>query len=108
MVHAGEHETFCQGVQEALASGIPVIGPDAGGPRDLIAHCRNGYLLPVDRFSELLPSAVAALHDPALRGRFAGAARKSVLHRTWPTICNELMGHYADVTGTRIRLHHTA
>ncbi|MBF6298071.1 glycosyltransferase family 1 protein [Nocardia amamiensis] len=108
MVHAGEHETFCQGVQEALASGVPVIGPDAGGPRDLIAHCRNGYLLPVDRFCELLPSAVGALHDPALRTRFAGAARKSVLSRTWPAICDQLMGHYAEVTGTRIRLPHTA
>ncbi|MGK8485671.1 glycosyltransferase family 4 protein [Nocardia asiatica] len=108
MVHAGEHETFCQGVQEALASGIPVIGPDAGGPRDLIAHCRNGYLLPVDRFGELLPSAVGALHDPRLRARFAGAARKSVLSRTWPAICTQLMGHYGEVTGTRIRLPHTA
>ncbi|MEU4340391.1 glycosyltransferase family 1 protein [Nocardia sp. NPDC023852] len=108
MVHAGEHETFCQGVQEALASGVPVIGPDAGGPRDLIAHCRNGYLLPVDRFRELLPSAVAALRDPALRSRFAGAGRKSVLPRTWPAVCTELIGHYADVAETRIRLPHTA
>jgi phosphatidylinositol alpha 1,6-mannosyltransferase len=99
MVHPGEYETFCQGVQEALASGLPVIGPDAGGPRDLIAHCRNGYLLPVDRFTELLPSAVAALRDPQLRTRFATAARKSVLHRTWPAICTQLMGHYADVLG---------
>ncbi|WP_324198046.1 glycosyltransferase family 1 protein [Nocardia beijingensis] len=108
MVHAGEHETFCQGVQEALASGVPVIGPDAGGPRDLIAHCRNGYLLPVDRFGELLPSAIGALHDPQLRDRFAGAARKSVLSRTWPAICTQLIGHYAEVTGSRIRLPHTA
>lgn len=97
MVHPGEHETFCQGVQEALASGIPVIGPDAGGPRDLISHCRNGYLLPVDRFTELLPSAVGALHDRSLRVRFGDSARRSVLHRTWPAICNELLNHYADV-----------
>lgn len=109
MVHPGEHETFCQGVQEALASGLPVIGPDAGGPRDLIAHCRNGYLLPVDRFTELLPSAVAALRDPQLRARFATAARKSVLHRTWPAICTELLGHYAEVIGAdRESLYRTA
>ncbi|GAF46178.1 glycosyltransferase family 4 protein [Rhodococcus wratislaviensis] len=98
-VHPGEHETFCQAVQEALSSGVPVIGPDAGGPRDLVAHCRNGYLLPVDRFGELLPSAVEALRDRRMRARFGEAARQSVLHRTWPAICDELLGHYAAVTG---------
>lgn len=108
MVHPGEHETFCQGVQEALSAGVPVIGPDAGGPRDLIAHCRNGYLLPVDRFAELLPSAVSALRDRDQRARFSAAARKSVLHRTWPAVCTELMGHYVDVTGMRERLPRSA
>lgn len=108
MVHPGEHETFCQGVQEALACGVPVIGPDAGGPRDLIAHCRNGYLLPVPEFTELLPSTVAALREPALRARFAAAARKSVLHRTWPAVCTELMGHYAEAIGTDHRLPRSA
>ncbi|WP_188543347.1 glycosyltransferase family 4 protein [Rhodococcoides trifolii] len=98
-VHPGEHETFCQTVQEALSSGVPVIGPEAGGPIDLVNHCRNGYLLPVPRFEELLPSAVGALIDPVVRSRFADAARKSVVHRTWPAICGELMGHYADVLG---------
>ncbi|MFI5714376.1 glycosyltransferase family 4 protein [Nocardia sp. NPDC051750] len=108
MVHPGEHETFCQGVQEALASGVPVIGPDAGGPRDLVSPCRNGYLLPVEEFTELLPSTVAALRDPELRARFAAAARKSVLHRTWPALCTELMGHYAEVIGTEYRLSRSA
>jgi phosphatidylinositol alpha 1,6-mannosyltransferase len=97
MVHCGEHETFCQAVQEALASGVPVVGPDAGGPRDLVAHCRNGYLLPVDRFTELLPSAVGALADESVRTRFGQAARRSVRHRTWAAVCAELVEHYRDV-----------
>lgn len=108
MVHPGEHETFCQGVQEALACGVPVIGPDMGGPRDLISHCRNGYLLPVPEFTELLPSTVAALRDPVSRARFAAAARKSVLHRTWPAVCTELMGHYSEAIGADHRLPRSA
>ena len=94
-VHTGEHETFCQVVQEALASGLPVIAPDAGGPRDLVAPYRTGLLLPVNEFEARLPAAVA--HLLAERHRYALAARRSVLGRSWPVICDELLGHYEAV-----------
>ncbi len=98
-VHAGEHETFCQVVQEALASGLPVIAPDAGGPRDLVIPWRTGLLLGVNEFEAQLPSAVA--HLLAERQRYALAARRSVLHRSWSAICDELLGHYDAVRGNR-------
>ncbi|GAA4403334.1 glycosyltransferase family 4 protein [Tsukamurella soli] len=101
-VHPGEHETFCQAVQEALASGVPAIAPDQGGPRDLVAHCRSGYLLPAKDFEELLPGAVSALRDPALRCRFGEAARKSVLARTWPALCDQLFAHYEAAATSRV------
>lgn len=94
-VHPGEHETFCQVVQEALASGLPVIAPDAGGPRDLVTPWRTGLLLAVNEFEPRLPDAVA--HLIAERPRYARAARRTVVGRSWPVICDELLGHYEAV-----------
>jgi phosphatidylinositol alpha 1,6-mannosyltransferase len=94
-VHTGPHETFCQAVQEAMASGVAVIAPDAGGPRDLVHHGKTGYLLS-DLRAELRP-AVEKL-TPALRAQFAAAGRRAVAGRTWTAVCDELMGHYDAVT----------
>jgi phosphatidylinositol alpha 1,6-mannosyltransferase len=38
---------------------------------------------------------VSRLLDPAVRGRFGATARRSVLRRTWSTVGNELIAHYA-------------
>ena len=100
-VHTGEHETFCQVVQEAHASGLPVVAPDAGGPRDLVAPYRTGLLLPVNEFEARLPAAVAHLLEE--RQRYSPAARRSVLGRSWPVICDELLGHYAAVQSHEAR-----
>ena len=97
-VHPGEHETFCQAVQEALASGVPVVAPNAGGPRDLVSPGPTGLLLPVEDFETQLPGA-SIICSP--RSRYAPAARRSVLQRTWPAICDELLGHYEAVRGIR-------
>jgi phosphatidylinositol alpha 1,6-mannosyltransferase len=98
-VHAGEHETFCQAVQEAMASGVPVIAPDAGGPRDLVTPMHTGLLLGVDEFEARLSDAVD--HLLAERQRYSVAARRSVLTRTWPAVCEQLLGHYDAVLGRR-------
>lgn len=106
-VHTGPYETFCQAVQEALAAGVPVIAPDSGGPRDLVFPGRTGFLLPETfgadgdvAFGAALRAAVTILGaDPDLRARFGAAARRSVVHRTWPAVCEELIGHYTEVAG---------
>lgn len=100
-VHAGEHETFCQAIQEAMASGLPVVGPDAGGPRDLVAPLSTGYLLEPAAFSERLPEVIDVLRDPAQRQAMGRAGLAAVRLRTWPAICDELLGHYRAVIDER-------
>lgn len=102
-VHPGPHETFCQAAQEALASGLPVLAPDAGGPRDLVEDGCTGFLLePYDdnRFAGELWTRVELLRDRALRRRLGVAARESVLGRTWAAVCDELLDHYTQVSAS--------
>lgn len=94
-VHTGKHETFCQGIQEALASGVPVIGPDTGGPVDLIEHGITGLLIDTADAHELL-EAVATLRNHSSFDLMQLAARKSVEHRTWDYINAQLISHYQD------------
>jgi phosphatidylinositol alpha 1,6-mannosyltransferase len=94
-VHTGKHETFCQGIQEALASGVPVIGPDTGGPVDLIEHGITGLLIDTADAHQLL-EAVATLRNHSSFDLMQLAARKSVEHRTWDYINAQLISHYQD------------
>ncbi|SMF26411.1 glycosyltransferase family 1 protein [Streptomyces sp. Amel2xC10] len=99
--HTGPFETFCQTVQEAMASGVPVVAPAAGGPLDLVAHGRTGLLVP-PRDADAVRDAVAALAaDPALRTGYGAAGRATVEGRTWAAVGDQLLGHYADVLTAR-------
>ena len=98
-VHTGQDETFCQAVQEALASGVPVVAPASGGPLDLVQHGHNGFLwTETSRYS--LVGAVAELAKyPVKRERLAANARPSVEVRPWCGVMDELEGHYRSVIG---------
>jgi phosphatidylinositol alpha 1,6-mannosyltransferase len=98
-VHTGPHETFCQAIQEALASGVPVVAPAMGGPLDLVRHGENGWLYPPD-VPQLMVEAVASLaNDPTGRKAMGERALASVEHRTWEALGRQLLGHYRTITG---------
>jgi phosphatidylinositol alpha 1,6-mannosyltransferase len=94
-VHTGKHETFCQSIQEALASGVPVIGPNSGGPVDLIDHGKTGLLIDTGSPLQLLASVEVIRNSPNYESMRI-AAREAVQHRTWDYINTQLMDHYLD------------
>jgi phosphatidylinositol alpha 1,6-mannosyltransferase len=98
-VHSGPYETFGQTLQEAAASGLPVVAPAAGGPLDLVEDGLTGYLVPPGD-QDAFAAAVARLAaDPQARTAFGAAGRRKVLSRSWPALTEELIGHYAAVLG---------
>lgn len=96
-VHPGAHETFCQSAQEALASGVPVIGPAAGGLLDLVLPGRNGVLFEPNSATSLRAAVVDVLENPLRRQAYAAHARPSVRDRSWDVIGDDLVRHYGDV-----------
>ncbi|MFE9691476.1 glycosyltransferase family 4 protein [Micromonospora sp. NPDC005806] len=96
-VHTGPHETFGQTLQEAAASGVPVVAPASGGPVDLVQNGVTGLLVPPDD-GDALAAAVAELAaDPARRAAYGLAARAAVSRRSWSAVGDELIGHYEAV-----------
>lgn len=99
MIHTGEHETFCQSVQEALAAGVPVVAPASGGPLDLVTPGLNGWLYEPGNYPDLR-RCVNLLMDADTRQRFGRAGRDSVLPRSWEAVCSQLIEVYRFVVRT--------
>lgn len=99
-IHTGPNETFCQAVQESLSSGVPTIAVNQGGPKDLINHGKNGLLINTSNSMELHDAVNQVLH-PTNWANFSENARKSVEHRSWKIIMEQLFKHYEDVIEAR-------
>jgi len=100
-VHTGRHETYCQSAQEALASGVPVVAPRAGGPVDVVADGTAGFLYEPGDGDDLGGYVDRLARDPLFRHRMGVAARASVEGRSWASVNAALVGHYRDVIHLR-------
>lgn len=100
--HTGTEETFGQTIQEAHASGLPVVAPRAGGPIDLIDSGTDGILYAPNEANALRRAIEPLVDDAALRARMGEAGRRRVLGRSWHAICSELVGHYEAVIRQRV------
>lgn len=96
-VHAGADETFCQAIQEALAAGVPVVGPASGGPLDLIRHGESGYLYPADDVEAMTYAVAELVTNPVRRQAFGLHARDQVRHNSWAAVGDALIHHYESV-----------
>jgi phosphatidylinositol alpha 1,6-mannosyltransferase len=98
-VHAGACETFGQTLQEAAASGLPVVAPAAGGPLDIVGHGRTGFLVAPGEPAAFAGAVARLARDPRLRLAMGRAGRAETLGRGWSVLGDQLIGHYRAVSG---------
>lgn len=94
-------ETLGFVILEAMASGTPVIAANAGGPRDLIQHNKDGFLFTPDDPASLTHYATELIHSPKNTQDMALRARKKVSQYSWAAATKQLMTVYNDVLNQR-------
>lgn len=93
-VHTGTRETFGQTLQEAAATGLPVVAPAVGGPLDLVRHGVTGYLFDPDRPGALSACVGHLVTAPGERAAMGAAGRRMVAARSWSALTTQLVEHY--------------
>ena len=97
--HTGPNETFCQAVQEAMASGVVAVAPMSGGPLDLIEPGVNGLFFEPNSMSSLTRTVQHLVDNPGFRTHAGTVAREFAETRTWDAHVTQLMSTYTKAIG---------
>ena len=76
-------DTFGNVILEALASGVPCVVSDQGGPKDLIEHGVTGFITRARDAEDFTRKVQQLSDDSSLRQTMSSAARKAVQDRDW-------------------------
>ena len=76
-------DTFGNVILEALASGVPCVVSDQGGPKDLIVHGTTGSITRALDVADFTAAVEKIAHDPARRQAMGAEAHRAVQARDW-------------------------
>ncbi|OAP64602.1 hypothetical protein AYL99_00574 [Fonsecaea erecta] len=105
-LHCSITETFGLVVLEAMASGLPVIARDEGGPSDIVQDQGTGYLVPPHDLEQYISLVKRLSADKNLRTNMAVAARRYTCDVTWEKINRRVAWHMTDGLQQHLRRKH--
>ena len=85
-LHCSITETFGLVVLEAMASGMPVVARDQGGPSEIVQHGKTGYLIPPQDVDDFVEHTLLLAQDGDLRSRMIETALQQADETTWEKI----------------------
>ncbi|KAI4864706.1 glycosyltransferase family 4 protein [Hypoxylon rubiginosum] len=88
-LHCSITETFGLVVLEAMASGLPVIARDEGGPSDIVEHGNTGFLVPPNDLEEFVAKVLELGNHPVRRSSMAAESRAYACEATWERVSNK-------------------
>ena len=97
-VHFGTEETFGQTIQEAQASGVPVIAPNVGGPSQLIQSGRTGLLVDPEKQNGYRQALKYLLGSESQMREISKEAVHSVQGRSWSSNNAKLVEYYQEAS----------
>ncbi|KAF1822841.1 glycosyltransferase family 4 protein [Dissoconium aciculare CBS 342.82] len=89
-LHCSITETFGLVVLEAMASGVPVIARDEGGPSETVKHGRSGFLVAPHDLDTFVNYSRQLATNHELRAEMIAHARAQALDTTWDKINNQV------------------
>lgn len=95
-LHCSITETFGLVVLEAMASGMPVVARDQGGPSEIVRHGNTGYLVPPQDLDMFVERTLLLCRDETLRSELATAALQQAKDTTWEKINQHVAWNLAD------------
>ena len=87
-----ETDTFGNVVLEALASGVPAVVTDKGGPKFIVDHERCGFVCPNDE--EFNASVLRLIASSSLQSDMAVAARQRAQRASWDAVFDSVYDAY--------------
>jgi glycosyltransferase involved in cell wall biosynthesis len=96
-VFPGANETLGNVVLEAMASGLPVVAPQAGGIQDLVQNGKTGFLVDPESRDSMIAAVAALVANPTFAAEMGAAGRQAACARRWDHVFDGLIDSYATV-----------
>ena len=103
-VYASETETMGNVILEAMASGLGVVAPRAGGIPSLVNEGESGLLFEPGDLPAATAQITSLLNDERLRDQMGGAAREHVAHWSWENGADIVRSYYREAIDSHRRL----